>query len=40
MGANVDVQNGKNCDYVEALQKYLFQCPEIVRKHKTTEFRV
>lgn len=22
MGANVDVQNGKNCDYVAALQKY------------------
>lgn len=24
MGADIDVQNGKNCDYVEALQKYLF----------------
>lgn len=25
MGADIDVQNGKNCDYVEALQKYLLE---------------
>lgn len=25
MGADIEVQRGRNCDYVEALQKYVFR---------------
>lgn len=40
MGADIDVQNGKNCDYVEALQKYLFQSSETDLTHRPASFRV